>query len=131
MVDNNFTDENLKERLTDEQFHILRQKGTEPPFSGKLLLNKTSGVYKCAACGAKLFSSDTKFDSETGWPSFYDVMDSKAIKLSKDTSHEMDRVEVSCATCGSHLGHVFEGFKTPTGKDYCINSLSLDFEEKK
>lgn len=125
------TDEELKKKLTPEQFHILRRKGTETPFTGEYLNHKGKGMYTCAACGAELFPSDTKFDSGTGWPSFYDVAKSDAVKLSEDTSHGMQRVEVSCANCGSHLGHVFnDAPDQPTGMRFCINSACLGFEPK-
>ena len=126
------SDEELKKKLTPEQYYILRQKGTEAPFTGKLLNNKEKGMYKCAACGTELFASDTKFESGSGWPSFYDVAHSDAVKLTDDDSHGMHRVEVTCATCGSHLGHLFDdAVGQPTGQRYCINSACLDFEAKK
>ena len=117
--------------LTPEQRHILHEKGTEAPFSGALLHNDKTGDYVCAACGNKVFTSDTKFDSGSGWPSFYDVADTKAVKLTEDTSHGMHRVEVSCAKCGGHLGHVFhDAPDQPTGVRFCVNSLALGFKEK-
>lgn len=126
-----FTDEELKEKLTPEQYHILRGKGTEAPFSGKYLKHDQKGMYTCAVCGAQLFSSDTKFDSGSGWPSFYDVSKSTAVKLTEDNRHGLKRVEVSCANCGSHLGHVFnDALDTPTGMRFCINSACLGFESK-
>lgn len=126
------TEEELKKKLTPEQYHILRQKGTEAPFSGELLNNKKDGMYVCGACGAKLFKSAHKFDSGSGWPSFYDVFSSDAVKLVEDTSHNMHRVEVLCANCGSHLGHVFnDAPEAPTGMRFCINSAGLSFEPKK
>ncbi len=126
-----FTDDELKKRLTPEQYHILREKGTELPFTGKHLKNKGDGMYVCAVCGQPLFSSGTKFDSGSGWPSFYDVAKSDAVKLIEDNRHGMSRVEVECANCGSHLGHVFnDAPDQPTGMRFCINSASLDFEPK-
>ena len=125
------TDDELKKKLSSEQYHVLREKGTEPPFTGKLLQNKDSGMYTCAACGAELFSSEQKFDSGTGWPSFYDMAKTGAVKLSEDRSLGMTRVEATCANCGSHLGHVFDdAHDQPTGKRFCINSASLDFKKK-
>jgi peptide-methionine (R)-S-oxide reductase len=125
-------DDDFKKKLTPEQYHILREKGTETPFTGKLLNNHDNGDYTCAACGAVVFKSDTKFDSGSGWPSFYDPANTKAVKLTEDTSNGMHRVEVQCANCGSHLGHVFnDAPDQPTGMRFCINSAALDFEEKK
>ncbi len=120
-----------KDKLTPEQYHVLREKGTELPFSGALLNNKGEGVYRCAACHEPLFSSKTKFDSGSGWPSFWDAVDDSKVKLVPDHSHGMERTEVQCANCGGHLGHLFNDGPTPTGQRYCINSLSLDFEENK
>ena len=116
-------------KLTPEQHHILREKGTEAPFTGKWLYNKDKGNYMCASCGAELFSSDTKFDSGSGWPSFTDA-NKKNIELKEDNSHGMHRTEVLCKKCGGHLGHLFDDGPGPTGKRYCINSVSLDFEKK-
>jgi peptide-methionine (R)-S-oxide reductase len=128
------TDEEWRKKLTPEQYKILREKGTEAPFSGKLLKNKTTGMYACAACGAELFDSKAKYESNQpgleGWPSFADVAGSDAVKLADDTGYGMQRVEVTCANCGSHLGHVFDDRSSPTGQHYCINSVSLDFQPK-
>ena len=122
------TDEQWREELTPEQYEILRRAGTEPPFTGRYVHSKESGTYKCAACGADLFSSDTKFDSGTGWPSFYEPMDEGGVELRPDHSHGMVRTEVVCATCGGHLGHVFDDGPNPTGQRYCINSCSLELK---
>lgn len=125
----NLTDDEWKQRLTPEQYAILREKGTEAPFTGELLQNKQSGMYACAACGAELFDSKTKFDSGSGWPSFYDVAKSDSVKLVDDSTLGMQRTEVVCAKCGGHLGHVFDdAHDQPTGQRYCINSVCLKFE---
>lgn len=125
------TESEWKKKLTPEQYRVLRERGTEMPGTGRLLHNKAKGMYKCAACGNVLFSSDTKFESGTGWPSFYDIEHAKSVKLIRDDSQGMHRVEVVCAKCGSHLGHVFDdGPKDKTGKRYCINSCALGFEKK-
>lgn len=121
--------DSYKGKLTAEQYAVMRQGETEAPFTGKLLNNKEQGTYACAACGTELFGSETKFDSGSGWPSFYDVKTNKNIKLIEDNSHGMQRVEVRCANCGSHLGHLFKDApQTPTGDHYCINSVALDFK---
>ena len=123
------TEEEWKKKLTPEQYRIMREQGTETPFSGKFYHNQDRGDYVCAACGNKLFSSDAKFDSGTGWPSFTDPMNRENIELCEDKSRGMSRVEVLCKKCGSHLGHVFDdGPKDKGGKRYCINSACLDFK---
>ena len=124
------SDTEWRKRLTPEQFHVLREKGTERAFTGALVNNHSDGMYHCAACSAPLFKSDTKFDSGSGWPSFFEPLSPNAVELHEDTSHGMRRIEVTCATCGSHLGHVFPDGPNPTGERYCINSASLDFEKQ-
>ncbi len=119
-----------KRKLTPEKYHILREKGTEMPFTGKLLHNKEKGTYVCGGCGAELFDSDAKFDSGTGWPSFDKPMNTKNIKLKTDYSHGMIRTEVLCKKCGGHLGHIFNDGPTRTRKRFCINSCALDFKKK-
>jgi len=122
------SEDNWEKKLTKEQYQVLREKGTERPFTGKLWNKHDDGVYKCAGCGAPLFSSDTKFESGTGWPSFYDVMNNANIELKEDRSMGMIRTEVLCKNCGGHLGHMFMDGPKPTRCRYCINSVSLDFQ---
>jgi peptide-methionine (R)-S-oxide reductase len=122
------TEEEWQEQLTDEEYKILREQGTEPKFSGEYLGKDDDGIYRCAGCGAELFDSETKFDSNSGWPSFYDAKEG-SVELREDRSHGMVRTEVVCARCGGHLGHVFDDGPDPTGKRYCMNSVSLSFDE--
>lgn len=122
------SEEEWKKELTKEQFKVLRLKGTERPFTGELLNNKAEGIYRCAGCDTPLFSSNAKFDSGSGWPSFSSVLDNDNIDESTDTSHSMVRTEVLCKKCGGHLGHVFNDGPKPTGLRYCINSVALTFD---
>jgi peptide-methionine (R)-S-oxide reductase len=122
------SDEQWRERLTPEQYAVLRQQGTEPPFTGQYWHVKDDGVYRCAGCGAELFTSDTKFDSGTGWPSFYEPAVAENVEVHSDHSHGMIRSEVVCKRCGGHLGHVFDDGQQPTGLRYCINSCSLELD---
>jgi peptide-methionine (R)-S-oxide reductase len=125
------TDEEWRATLTETEYKVLRGAATERPWTGALLDEKRSGVYVCKACGAELFRSTTKFDSGSGWPSFFEPVSDDAVKLERDASLGMVRTEVLCNTCGSHLGHLFDDApQTPTGERYCMNSISLDFEEK-
>ena len=124
------SDAEWRQVLTPEQYHVLREKGTERPFTGALHNNHADGLYHCAACNAPLFKSDTKFESGSGWPSFFDPISPGAVELHEDRTYGMRRVEVTCATCGSHLGHVFPDGPNPTGQRYCINSSSLGFKSK-
>lgn len=123
-------EEELKKKLTEEEYKVLREKGTEAPFSGKLLHDNRDGMYKCKVCGQNLFSSESKFDSGTGWPSFDQALPGSVIET-PDYTAGMQRVEITCSKCGSHLGHVFNDGPTDTGMRYCLNSVCLDLEENK
>ena len=122
------TDEEWRAQLDPERYEVLRRGATEPPWSGELNLVHDEGAFRCAACGAELFRTDAKFDSGSGWPSFFEAVNADAVELEEDLSHGMRRVEVRCATCDSHLGHLFPDGPDPTGQRYCINSLALEFE---
>jgi peptide-methionine (R)-S-oxide reductase len=122
------TEQEWRRDLPPERYEVMRQKGTEPPFTGEYTYSKEEGVYRCGACGAELFRSDAKFDSGTGWPSFTEPAVSGNVELEPDYSHGMVRTEVKCARCGGHLGHVFDDGPAPTGKRFCINSCALDLE---
>ena len=122
------TEAEWRERLTSEQFEVLRNKGTERAFTGEYAFSKEDGVYRCAGCGAELFSSEAKYESGTGWPSFWQPIDADAVELHEDKSLFMRRTEVTCARCGGHLGHVFNDGPRPTGERYCMNSVSLQLD---
>jgi peptide-methionine (R)-S-oxide reductase len=122
------SDEEWRRELTPEEYEVLRRHGTEAPFTGKYVYAKDSGTYRCAACGNELFSSDTKFDSGTGWPSFTEPAVADAVETREDVSHGMIRIEVLCRRCGSHLGHVFDDGPGPNGQRWCINSVALDLD---
>lgn len=122
------SEEEWRTELDEMSYRVLRESATERPFTGAYVDEKRPGMYRCRGCGTELFSSDTKYDSRSGWPSFYDAVDSEHVRMVRDTSHGMIRTEVVCAVCGGHLGHIFPDGPQPTGQRYCINSAALDFE---